>query len=58
VATSGVKYVSVRFGDGTRTLYGTRFVHVYGRGSFTVTVTAVDAAGNQAVLTRRLVVRR
>ena len=54
--SSGVAFVRYDFGDGTRVL-GSTAAHAFHRGSFTVTVTAVDRAGNRGVVTRRLRIR-
>jgi hypothetical protein len=56
---SGLNLVRISFGDGSRTVVGTRAVHRYGHsGKVTVRVTASDKAGNVAALTRRITIRK
>jgi hypothetical protein len=56
---SGLNLVRISFGDGSRTVVGTRAVHRYGHsGKVTVRITASDKAGNVVALTRRITIRK
>jgi PKD domain len=56
--TSGIKDVSVSFGDGSKAVHRRTAEHRYARrGRFTVRVTATDKAGNVAVAERRVTFR-
>ncbi len=56
---SGVKAVTVSWGDRTRVVSGRRVSHRYARGGrYTVRVSATDAAGNVVVKTQRITVKR
>ncbi len=57
VQVSGIRFVRFNFGDGTPTVLGSTVTHAFRRGSFTVTITAVDRAGNRSVVTQRLRIR-
>jgi hypothetical protein len=54
---SGVARVRFDFGDGGAVAIGSHVHHAFRAGSFTVTVTATDRAGNATVVTRALTVR-
>jgi hypothetical protein len=51
---SGLEYVEIDFGDRSRRVRATRAAHRYRAGKFTLTVKAVDKAGNVARRTVRL----
>jgi PKD domain-containing protein len=56
---SGFDHVRISFGDGSRAVTGLRAIHRYGHsGKVTVRITAVDKAGNVAVKTRQLTIRK
>jgi hypothetical protein len=56
---SGFDHVRISFGDGSRAVTGLRAIHRYGHsGKVTVRITAVDKAGNVAVKTRQITVRK
>jgi hypothetical protein len=55
---SGVKFVRIDFGDRSGIVTARRASHRYGRsGSFTIRVSATDAAGNASATTRRIRVK-
>ena len=55
---SGMKTVSVNFGDRSKAVKARKANHSYRRaGKYTVTVTATDGAGNATVLTRRITIK-
>jgi hypothetical protein len=55
--SSGVAFVRFDFGDNTPRVLGSTLVHAFRRGRFTVTITAVDRAGNRNVVTKRIRIR-
>jgi hypothetical protein len=55
---SGLARIRVEWGDGTASLTGARASHRYRRGKFTLRVSATDKAGNAAVVTRRLTIKK
>jgi hypothetical protein len=57
-AHAGLQVVKVDFGEGGAPAFGRVVRHTYGAGSHTVTVKAVDRAGNATVVVRRVTVRR
>jgi hypothetical protein len=55
---SGVKFARIDFGDRSGIVTARRASHRYGRsGSFTIRVSATDAAGNASATTRRIRVK-
>jgi hypothetical protein len=57
VKASGMNGIRYSFGDRSRTERGPQATHVFRRGTFTVTITATDKAGNATVVTKRLRIR-
>ncbi len=55
---SGIDAVTYDFGDGSARLRARTIKHRFRHGTFTVTVTATDRAGNSTVVTKRLRIRR
>jgi hypothetical protein len=56
---SGLRFVRISFGDGSRTVTGVRAVHSYGHsGKVTVRITAGDKAGNVVVVGRRITIHK
>jgi len=53
VTASGMKSVALDFGDGTKVAAGSG-KHVFERGTYTITATATDKAGNVTTVTKRL----
>jgi uncharacterized protein (DUF2384 family) len=56
---SGFDHVRISFGDGSRPITGLRAIHRYGHsGKVTVSISAVDKAGNVGTKTRRITIRK
>jgi hypothetical protein len=56
---SGLKFVRISFGDGSRTIVGVKAAHRYGHsGHVTVRVSAGDKAGNVVAVKRRITIHK
>jgi hypothetical protein len=56
---SGLKFMRISFGDGSRTIVGQKAAHRYGHsGHVTVRVSAGDEAGNVVAVNRRITIRK